>query len=193
MNPIALINVNSGGLEGSIGFPIDNPSEKYLDGTGNWSTIQVPSAGGGGSGSRTRNVIIINKNSDITGGQSADEGVYELQHTEGTDSIVYVDLTEATSMVLPRYGNEGDRITLICKVLNNSYEFKLWTCYDNNDYDSREVYKTLYDPGFNLVNFFSIKNSTNYRPRGNFEFYRINNSNSIYGGYWYGFVQSMMY
>jgi len=176
MNPIALINVNSGGLEGSIGFPIDNPSEKYLDGTGNWSTIQVPSSGGGGSGSRTRNIITVSSQSDITGATYI-SNVNSIQHVPGTDTIMLFDCgANLIQMAFPEDGDQGDKITL----LFNKRTVGTMLLYPS--LSTTALIRTLWDTNLTYQKNYTEKYEfTGFAGNQALDFYKINS-------YWYGAV-----
>lgn len=159
MNPIALINTKSGGLDGAIAFPPSAPANQYLSGNGDWITITA------GSGSRTRTVIQITNQASITGGTVTNGSI--LQHTAGTDSVVYVRPTETIKLCLPSVANEGDRITIM--VLNESYGVRLYQCH-NSTSTNRTIYDTSLKHGSQKAynTYYTVSGST---VKGPLEFY----------------------
>ena len=190
MNPIALINTTSGGLDGRIAFPPSNPSNQYLSGNGDWVTITA------GSGSRTRTVIRVTNQASLTGTQTTHYNSVHgnvLQHTPGTDSIVYADPTATVNMCLPASANEGDRITII--VAATSYPLRLYPCTSTAN-SSRTVYDTCLttanQKGANSSS--GYYNLTGVNMKGNLEFFytKGENTSSSNEFKWRGHINSVI-
>lgn len=138
MNPIALIN-DGGGLDGKITFPLIDPQNQYLNGTGGWSTISS------GSGSRVRNVINIESQTDVLGPQTTLYGSVHgniLQHTDGTDSVVLITPGSTINLNFPATANNGDRIVLIVSKTTNYLH--LYPCTSTST-ANRTIYDTSLD------------------------------------------------
>ena len=190
MNPIALINTTSGGLDGRISFPPSNPSNQYLSGNGDWITITA------GSGSRTRTVIRVTNQASLTGTQTTHYNSVHgnvLQHTPGTDTVVYAEPASTINMCLPASANEGDRITII--VAKTSYELHLYPC-TSTAASSRTVYDTSLaaasQKGANTSTSYYALSGSNFK--GNLEFYYTQGetTNSSNAFKWRGQINSMM-
>ena len=181
MNPIALIN-DGGGLDGKITFPLIDPSNQYLNGSGGWSTIS-------GSGSRVRNVINIESQSDVLGPQTTLYGSVKgniLQHNDGSDSIVLISPASTINLNFPATANNGDRIVLI--IAKPSYYLNLYPCTSTS-----AVNRTIYDTSLGSSNQKDPNTSSGYYAIGssnakyNLEFYYIANK-----GMWCGPISTLI-